>query len=370
MDELVGFEQPTLRMLPTREPLVSDEHPSIQVDDGLDVRPDLAVAHCDRELVGERGNADVGECFVGDHLGAAHRLGARQRRVGPMQQRCGLVVARRDCETEADRGHHWVERSLDRHATRRMVQPLRELRCHVRFVEPVDQHDEFVAADACDGIARPHRGHRGASEAAQHVVADAVTEGVVDVLHRIHADRDRGNAAPVSIGTRERDADAVIEYCRAGQSGELVMDERGSRGSRAERRVDLAAVGDEPGHLTARSDTRDDRHRHRHCFARARQHCELTVPATGAQQRRPDLVVVAGERVRREKIRGREARRITYAQALPGGAVQVDHPALLVDDADQVRRAFDEREQLARYVGVVRIGRHGELPMSRMRRRV
>ncbi len=60
----------------------------------------------------------------------------------------------------------------------------------------------------------------------QHVVADGVTERVVDVLQRIDIGEDHGDPATIPSGMSERDADAVVEKRPPGQTGEVVVGER------------------------------------------------------------------------------------------------------------------------------------------------
>ncbi len=43
---------------------------------------------------------------------------------------------------------------------------------------------------------------------------------------------------------------------------------------------------------------------------------------------------------------------VAHAETLAGRVVEIEHPTLLVDDADEIRRTFDEREQLARHVRI------------------
>jgi hypothetical protein len=85
-----------------------------------------------------------------------------------------------------------------------VAQPPGELPCGLRLVEPVGQHDELVAAEARDGVARANRSRHGPSDFSQHVVADGVTERVVDVLHRIDIDEDQRDPSPVARRACER----------------------------------------------------------------------------------------------------------------------------------------------------------------------
>jgi hypothetical protein len=160
---------------------------------------------------------------------------------------------------------------------------------------------------------------------------------------------------------RERHAHAVIEDRPSRQTSELVVRQARSPIRRGWRR-DLAAVGHETVHLTTGTDTRNDRHRHHHRIARPGDHGELAVPGADAQQRRADLVVIACERLRREQVCGGELSGVAHTETLARGLVEVQHPTLLVDDANQVGCPFGELDQLAGDVRVRCTRRHEKLP--------
>ena len=82
------------------------------------------------------------------------------------------------------------------------LQTLGELPGGVRLVEPVDEHDELVAAEARHRVTGAHAARHRASQSPEHVVADGVAERVVDVLHRIDVGQDHRNPAPVVSGAR------------------------------------------------------------------------------------------------------------------------------------------------------------------------
>jgi hypothetical protein len=188
-----------------------------------------------------------------------------------------------------------------------------------------------------------------------------VAERVVDVFHPVHVGEDDGDAAAIASRMRERDAHAVIEDRPSGETGELVVRQARCPIRRGWRR-DLAAVGHETVHRTTWTDAGNDRHRHHHRFARPGDHGELAMPGADAQQRRADLVVIACERLRREQVCGSELSGVAHTETLARGLVEVQHPTLLVDDANQVGCPFRELDQLAGDVRVRCTRRHEKLP--------
>ena len=221
------------------------------------------MADRERELVAERGDVHLGAVFEHDHPGAACGLGPVHRGVGAQEQLRRRVIGGSDRETEAGGHDRRIRAQFARRPAHRVAQTLGDLPGGVRLVEPVEEHHELVAAPPRDRVAGPHAARHCPRESAQDVVADTVAERVVDVLHGVDIDEDHRNPAPVASSMRERHAHAIVEDRPSGQAGEIVVDEIGSQRRRRWPR-DLAAVGDETVHLTARADTRHHRHRHRH----------------------------------------------------------------------------------------------------------
>ena len=210
VDELFRVEQPALGVFPTREPLVPDERPRVQVDDRLEMRPDLTMTDGDRELVGEPGHAHVGA--VGDHhLSAAQCLRTVHRGVGAPHQLFRRILGGANGNTEAGRGRHRIRARLDLRTAYHLAQTLGDQRREIALVESVDHHDEFVTPQPRDGVAGTQTSRQRPSESPQHVVADRVTKGVVDVLQSIHVGEDHGDPAPVASRVRERDTHAGFE---------------------------------------------------------------------------------------------------------------------------------------------------------------
>jgi hypothetical protein len=235
--------------------------------------------------------------------------------------------------------------------THRVTQTLGDLPYRVCLVESVDEHHELVATQPCDRIAATHPSNQPASRFSQHVVAGRIAERVVDVLHRIDIGNDHRDDAPIPNRMPERDTQAIIEDRPSRQVGDLVVHQI-RRQRRLEWRRDFAAKGHETLHLTPWTDTRYDRHRHRHRFARRGEHCKVAVPGAETQQRRPDFVVIAHEHLRRKQVCSREPGAVADTEPLPRRLVEVQHPTPLVHDAHQVRRTFDKPEQLADHVRV------------------
>ena len=187
-----------------------------------------------------------------------------------------------------------------------------------------------------------------------------MAEGVVHVFHRVDVDEDGRDEMTLASRTDECHADAVVENRPAGQTREVVVHElTGQIGALAGR--DFAAEGDEPGDLAAHPAPRHDRQRHGHRLAVGTQDRELATPAPVPHEDGTDLVVITGEHVRREDVRGREVGLGADPEAFARRLVEVQHPAVLVDDADQVRRVLDEREQLVDDLGLEPVG-HGRQP--------
>ena len=65
--------------------------------------------------------------------------------------------------------------------------------------EAFAEHDEFVAAEAGQGVARPQRRSESARHGQQHVVTGGVAEAVVDDLEPIDVDEQKPDRAVGAI---------------------------------------------------------------------------------------------------------------------------------------------------------------------------
>ena len=71
-----------------------------------------------------------------------------------------------------------------------MREPPGKLRCIVRVVEPVGEHEELVAAESSNDVGGTHGGPEPRGDSHEQLVAGFVAEGVVDVLEVVDVDED------------------------------------------------------------------------------------------------------------------------------------------------------------------------------------
>ena len=266
-------------MVPPREPLVPDEFTRLHVDDRLDVGTDQAVAHGEREVVGERGHVHLGAAFGHGDSRAADRLGPVHRGVGTLEQQRQRITARGDCEPEARADGERLSLELERHTTHGVTEAVGDLPCGIGLVEAVKEDHELVAAEARDRVAATNTPQHDAGEAPEHVVADRMAERVVDVLERIDVGEDHRDDAPVACRVREGDTRAVVEDRAPRQAREVVVDEvrDGSRlldfAARGRRACSLHRPARPPRRSSSSSGmlrpTRSARQPHRARFLRA-----------------------------------------------------------------------------------------------------
>ena len=106
----------------------------------------------------------------------------------------------------------------------RAAQPLGDREC-LRFVGQVlEQHRELVAAEAGGSVLRAERLIDAAGDCAQQLIADGVTEPVVDGLEVVQVEedhRDPGSGAPEA---GERMLHAILEQCAVREPGEPVVE--------------------------------------------------------------------------------------------------------------------------------------------------
>ena len=90
-------------------------------------------------------------------------------------------------------------------------------------LDVVAQHHELVAAEAGDGVARPHERAQALGRLDEQLVADLVAQAVVDDLEAVEVEEQHraGQLAPFDAGQRPRQA--IEEELAVGQSGHRVV---------------------------------------------------------------------------------------------------------------------------------------------------
>ena len=85
----------------------------------------------------------------------------------------------------------------------------------------VDEHDELVAAEACQQVADAHHRAEAAGDVLEQLVADAVAEAVVDHLEVVEVEEQHGDLADAGAG--EQLVEARDDRRTVGELGELVV---------------------------------------------------------------------------------------------------------------------------------------------------
>ena len=213
-------------MLPAHQGLEAD-HPQLTAQRhlGLVVHPQLGTLHgvvegrLQLQALQSPGARDLIEELVAR---AAQLLGAVHRRVGladhRLRRRAG-IDDRGHADTHRDLGLAVLEGNRPRGRPRDPVGDQDHLPI---AAEVLEQQRELVAAKAGDRVHRSQHSAQPPGQTGEHGVADAMTEGVVDVLelvdiHEQHGDHRAG--APSAI---QRHPEPVQEQRPVGQSGERV----------------------------------------------------------------------------------------------------------------------------------------------------
>ena len=207
-----GGISPTLGIAQARERLDADDAAAGARDDGLEARLD--------GLAGERPH----ECPLGleplhralvearveqRRAVAPARLGGTQGRVGVAQERLGrglAVAGERDAR--ARRHAHLAAVQMDR-VREDGAQLLGELERLALVLDLVADDGELVAADAGDGVPRPHRIAEALRDGDQQQVAREMAERVVDELDVIEIEHADGDQPPGAARAADRGAQAV-----------------------------------------------------------------------------------------------------------------------------------------------------------------
>ena len=91
------------------------------------------------------------------------------------------------------------------------------------LVSVLQQHGEFIAAEAGDGVFGPDAEQEALGDPRQHEVAGVVTEAVVDDLEVVQVEEQDRHASAAALLARQRVAHAIDEESPVGQPGEAVV---------------------------------------------------------------------------------------------------------------------------------------------------
>ena len=266
-------------------------------------------------------------------LGAAVLLRAVHRGVGVADHVCRgqAAVGERDADA---RPHVLLAAAHGDRGGKRLDEALDEPQRVVLAVDVLVQHDELVAADAGDRVARAQRLAQALGDGAQQGVARLVPEGVVDQLEAVEVDeQDRGQLA--ALAPPAPVCDPVGQQRPVGQAGQRVV----------ERLVADRLLGGLAGHRLGQD----------------------------VADRLDEVDLVAAEAARLGAVRGQDAERTPLATDddagaggdsvvdQEGGALEARVGGVVADD-DRAARAPDEARVPARAGRVERAAHEALVP--------
>ena len=209
-------------MVPPREALIADHQTGTEVDDGLGVRPHVALTHADAELVHRRGPfgtfaADTNPLRV--DAGNPFR-GCRGRRT--RDQPCQIVVRLADGDPATDECADVTARGRDRHLDQRLAHHARNAQYLAARVHTQQQDAELVLVDVPDDVDRPREARHPARKRAHHRRAAEDVEPFDRVVHVHDRCQDERARVAVASGGCQREPHTLVECRPREQPGGLV----------------------------------------------------------------------------------------------------------------------------------------------------
>src|SRR5436190_2908006 len=170
--------------------------------------------------------------------GAAGGLGVVERRVGASQQ--GLFFFQPVAVDQPDAGGGDAVAAVDAQRPATVLDDLlRHAQGVVAFLDVLEQHDEFVAAEARHGVARAHARAQSGGEVPEQSVTRGVAERVVHVLEAVEVEIEERDLRAIPPRARRGHAQPVAEMAAVGDAGQ-----GGGRRRRLDRLLHAPAVGD------------------------------------------------------------------------------------------------------------------------------
>ena len=150
-------------------------------------------------------------------------LGARQRHVGILEQLLGVVaVAGRNRDADAGAADNAVSVEQIRLADR-SDQAARQ---HGDLFRPRDaglHHGKFIGAETRDGVFFPQGRPQALGHALEQLVADGMTQRVVDGLKVVEVEKQDRNLVAAATGVRQQFIEPLAQQDAVGQPGQAVM---------------------------------------------------------------------------------------------------------------------------------------------------
>jgi hypothetical protein len=126
----------------------------------------------------------------------------------------------------------------------RLQHPLRHDRGIFRSLHFREQRDEFVAALPAHRVRTAYAIHQALGNRLQKLVADLMTQGVVDVLEAVQIEKQHRDFFVVPMRHGDRVADPLVQQHPIGQAGQKVV--LGRMGDRQRRRASGCRVAENP----------------------------------------------------------------------------------------------------------------------------
>ena len=260
-DELGRRHQPEIGVEPAQQRLDAEHRPVGEADLGLVVDHELAVLErlpqpaLQHQPLERRRVHVVGVELV---VVAALLLRARQRVVGVLDQRVGVVaVVREQRDADAGAGGQLVRVDLQRRP-QRLQHLLRHPRRGLGPVGAEQQQHELVAAEPGHGVALAQGLHEAVGDALDDLVAGLQAQEIVDQLEAVEIDQHHGQQLSRPLRPLDRLRQPVVEQQAVGQPGQRVV-----VGEAAQRLLGLAP----PGQVA--------HHQHDHLPAALQRHAAL-----------------------------------------------------------------------------------------------
>ncbi len=225
-NEIGGRQQAALRMPPAQQGLETAHFTGMGVDLRLIEQHEFVARQRAAQVGLDLHALGIGRLHAGFpelQAAAALRLGLVHGDFGLADQAVDHVaVIRRHAGADADRDVDFV--ALDVH---RLGQHLDDLAADVVDVaarhQGRQQHGEFVAAQARQGVAFAQALAQPRADGEQQFVADGVAERVVDDLEVIEVEAQHRQRFLGALGLRQHEAEVVAEQRAVGQAGEQVV---------------------------------------------------------------------------------------------------------------------------------------------------
>ncbi len=225
MNEAIRHDQAQFRVLPADECLDTNDQSVFQADQRLIMENEFPLDQRTTQVAFHQQSIERrGIHFAGIELEVipSHLLGSIHCGIGILEQHFQIqAIVRINADAQRWRDREFMARDFEG-APEDLNQPMGHFGRRSRMKSGHGKN-EFITAQPRQGINAPHDAIQSPRHLAQQLVADTVTQRIVDALEMIQVEKNDGNFSLLALGSRQHLHKTFAQQAPIRQSGQHIV---------------------------------------------------------------------------------------------------------------------------------------------------